>query len=336
MPGPGGGSRGGGGGRGFGGGGSFGGGRGGNFGGGGRGFGGGHHHGYHHHGPHYHGGWFFGPRRYYGGGGCLGGMLGLLIAPIILIAFAGIMLLTTFSSAFNSITTGGEIYYNEEIMQDYANQVYAQEFGGEADYEDALVIVFLVEDVNYYEYAYIAWPGDHIDQKINYMFGAEGTKFGNAIANSAINSNSYKYSLDSGIAAVMTTMQGHITALGLNSNLICDSETSQYKSHLINKSRVDMTEATVNTALENFTAATGIPVAVVVEDADEVLPKQFDYLSVIIAVIFIVVAVILIIKALKNRKSKNDDDGSYKGSQSQNSGYNNNNNNYNNYNNSGW
>ena len=64
----------------------------------------------------------------------------------------------------------------------------------------------------------------------------------------------------------------------------------------------------------DFTAATGIGIVVVVEDADEVLPRNFDYFSLIIAIILIVVAIVLIVVAIKNRKKKDEDDGSYKGS----------------------
>jgi len=322
MPGPGGGARGGGGGRGFGGGGSRGGGFGGGFGGGGRGFGGPHHHGPHfHHRPRFYGG-FWGPRYYYGGGGCLGGLLGILIAPIILILFAGIILLSTFSSAFNSVITGGEIYYDENAFQTYADEQYAEHFGNFEDYEDALLIVFAVDAETCYDYAYIAWVGDHIDRDINYMFGSNGTKFGNAIASSAINSSSYKFSLDSGIAAVMDEMKDHIVALHLENNLTCKHEYTDFESHMVNKTELAVTPNTVNPALVSFTEATGIPVVVVIDDAEEMLPKNFDYMSVIIAVIFIVIAIVLIVKALKNRKSKDEDDGSYQG--------NNNNGNYNN------
>jgi len=260
----------------------------------------------------------------------------MMLAPIILILFAGALLLSTFGSAINSITTGGELYYNENEFQDYANSQYAAEFGGEADYEDAILIVFAVEDEEYHDFAYIAWVGDHIDDEINYMFGQAGTKLGEAVKNSSINSESYKYSLDSGIAAVIRTMKTSIQSLGLESNYICDSAPSAYQSHLINKTDMEITESTVNTALTEFTAATGIPVAIVVEDADEVLSRNFDYFSVIIAVVFIVIAIVLIVKAMKNRPKKQEDDGSYKGS-NQNNGYNNNNYNNDNYNNnSGW
>ena len=332
MPGPGGGSRGGGGGRGFGGGGSFGGG----FGGGGRGFGGGpHHHHHHHHGPRFYGG-FWGPRRYYGGGfggGCLGGMLGLIFAPVILVLFAAVMLMGVFGSAFGSATTGGQLYYDENAMQDYADAQYAQYFSGLDDYEDGLMIVFIIEDEEYHDYAYITWPGDHIDYEINEMFGASGTKFGNAVESSAINAQSYKYSLDSGLAAVMRKMESSVVALGLNDNFTCKRDYSDFDSRLINKTELSVTPDTVNSALVSFTEKTGIPVIVVIEDAEEVLPKNFDYVSVIIAGILIIVAIVIIVKAIKSRPKKQEDDGSYKGNKNQNNRFDSD---YDNYNNSGW
>ena len=335
MPGPGGGARGGGGGRGFGGGGSRGGGFGGGFGGGGRGFGGGpHHHGPHHHGPRgywgprrpFFGGWYH--RPYYGyGGGCLGGLLGILLVPIILVLFAGLLLLTTFSSAFNSVVTGGQIYYDENTFQTYADEQYAQHFGDLDDYEDALLIVFAIDAETCYDYAYIAWPGDDIAREINYMFGARGTEFGNAIESSAINSSSYKFSLDSGIAAVMSEMEQRIVALDLKDNLTCKHEYSDFESYMVNKTELAVTPKTVNSALVSFTEATGIPVVVVIEDADEILPKDFDYLSVIIAIIMIVIAIVLIVKALSSRKKIGNDNGNNNNGNYNNGNYNNNNNN---------
>lgn len=258
-----------------------------------------------------------------------------MFVPIFMLVFAGLLLMSVFSSAFGSITTGGEIYYDENTYQNYANSQYAEYFGGFEDYEDGLVIVFAVEDVEYYDYAYIAWVGDHIDPAITDMFGASGTKFGNAIESSAINSGSYKYSLDSGIASVMKKMQEHVVKLDLDENYTCSHDYSTYESRLVNKTELDVTPDTVNSALVSFTEATGIPVIVVVEDAEEVLPKNFDYFSVIFAAILIIIAVIIIVKAVKSNKSrKKEDDGSYQGNN--NNGYNNNNNNYNNDWNSGF
>lgn len=235
----------------------------------------------------------------------------MLIAPIFLIMFAAILLLSTFGSAFGSITTGGAIAYDENVFQDFANEQYMMEFGSAADSEDALLLVFLVEDEAYYEYAYIAWCGDHINSRVNSMFGSNGSKFGTAVANSAINSGSYKYSLDSGIAQVVDIMQAHIESLGLESSLTCKTGAGTYQPRLINYTNLDMTEDTVNSALASFTEATGIPVAVVVEDAEEVFPRNFDYTSVIVAIVFIVAAVFFIVNAVKKKDQKENTDDNY-------------------------
>lgn len=227
-----------------------------------------------------------------------------MIIPIVMILFAGLLLLSVFSSAFNLVTNGGEITYDENVFQDYANSQYAAEFGTTKDYEDNLLIVITVEDDQYYDYNFIAWCGDHVDPKINSMFGSNSSKLGIAIQNSAINSNSYKYSLDSGIASVVNTMQEHIEGLGLESSFTCKTESVEYNSHLTNMTSLDVTDETVNEALTAFTASTGIPIVVVVEDIEDVFPKtvsDFDVVSLIIAIGFIVVAVIIIVNAVKNR-----------------------------------
>lgn len=246
--------------------------------------------------------------------------MGLFAAPIIILMFSGILLLSVFNSAFNSVLTGGQITYNEQDFQNYANSQYMAEFDDEGayvgqDYADHILLVFLVEDENYYEYAYMAWVGDDIDDEIGYMFGGSGTHLGYAVENSGINAaESYQYSLDKGISSVVRQMQRNIEELELDSPYLCDSERSQYKSHLTNYSSVNMRDKTVNDALEDFTAATGIAIVVVVEDADEVLPRNFDFFSLLIAIVLIVVAIVLIVNAVKNRKKKDEDDGSYKGS----------------------
>ena len=328
MPGPGGGARGGGGSRGgFSGGGGFGGGSRGGFGGGSRGP---HHH---HHGGFYGGYW--GPRRYGYGGGLFGGLLSILMLPLILILISVMVLISTIGSAFSNVTRGGVSTYDEYKLQDYADQQYAIEFGATKDYEDNLLIVFLVEDEAYYDYAFIAWVGDHVDYKINNMFGSNQTDFGRAIESSAINSDTYKYSLDSGIAAVMRNMTDRVSALGLDSNYTCDNQDRDYKSHLTNKTSISLTESTVNSALEDFTSKTGIPVVVVVEDIEDVFPKTIspeDIFIVIVAIGLMIVAIVLIVKAIRSNKKKPQDDGSYHGGNNNNynnNNYNNNNNYYN-------
>lgn len=247
--------------------------------------------------------------------------MGMFFLPIIIILFAVMMLFSTVGTAFSNVARGGMSYYDEITFQKYADQQYAEEFGDTADYEDNLLIVFLVEDDQYYDYAFIAWPGDHIDEDIKDMFGNEQTQFGRAIQTSAINSDTYKFSLHTGIASVMNKMEKHISNLNLDSNYnnLCENtaEGRVYSSHLTNKTAINISEATVNGTLEEFTAKTGIPVVVVVEDIEDVFPKTIsasDIFIVIVSIGLIVFAIFLIVKLYKKSKENNDDDGSYKGS----------------------
>lgn len=304
MPGPGGGSRGGGGGRG----GSFGGGGRGSFGGGfggprHGGFGGPHFGGrppFHHH--HHH--WGRGP-HYHGGGGCLGA----LFAPIIVIMFAAFFILYSLISIFPTSNTGNSsnVIYDENAFQDYANSQYLAEFGSSTAYEDNLLIVFLVEEETCYDYYYIAFLGDHIKDPINYMFGNNQTDLGIAMG-SSISASSYKYSLDKNLAQVMSQMEKEVTALSLGSSFDCNEEHIQVKSHITNKTKIPLTEDTVNAALESFTNATGIPAVIVVENMEEVFPTRSSSDSVIILVIAVVVIIIAAFAIVRSvRKKKRED-----------------------------
>lgn len=257
--------------------------------------------------------------------------MSMLLLPIVLILLVAVILISTIGSAFSAVSQGGYITYNEEKFQDYADQQYSAEFGSSACYEDNLLLVFLVDE-EYYDYNYIAWVGDHIDTKINNMFGNEYTALGQAI-NSNVNQNNYKYSLDSNLAAVMGVMQEKIEALGLDSSFTCSKEHNTVSSHLTNKSLVEMTDSTVNDALAEFTQATGISVVIVVEDMEDVFGKYVpiqDIITVVICIIVLIIAIVLIVKAVRKRKQDGGNDGNDKGGNGNNSNYNKNyNNNYN-------
>lgn len=309
MPGPGGGSRGGGG-----------------FGGGGGGFrgggfgGGGHHGGFHHgprgpRGPHWGWGW---RRPYWGYGGS--GCLGILMLPIILLLVAVIMVISVIGGAFGSIAEGGVTEYNEEQFQDFADAQYSQIFGGSTAYEDNILIVLLTtEEAD--SYYFIAWVGDHISTDVNMLFGNNQTELGRALATS-VNQQSYKYSLDSNLADAVGIMAGHIEGLGLSSSFKCQEEHVQVASAMRNYTDLPMTEATVQAALDDFTARTGISIAVVVEDSEEVFSTNYTGMifGIVIVVILVAVAVFLIVKGIKKGNRKNDPNNTSDGYNGQNNG----------------
>lgn len=322
MPGPGGGSRGGG----FGGGsrgGGFGGGsRGGGFGGGSRGGG----FGYGPRGPHFYGG--YGPRRRYGygygyGGGCLSGLIGALMAPIILLLLVGVFFVSYIGTAMTNVANGGIVSYNEETFQKYANDRYYEEFATASAFEDNLLIVFLTNEESDGYYA-IAWIGDNVRTDINLMFGDEYTAFGRAMRGS-VNAEYHAYSLSANLAAVMETMTDEIEGLGLPSSFKTERDHSKMvESHLTNRSHLTMNPETVNTALQQFTEETGISAVIVVDTMENVFGKNIplsDIVMLLIMVGLIVLAIYLIVRAVKNNRNKQNN-GNNQGNQYNQNGYN--------------
>ena len=315
MPGPGGGARSGGFGGGSHGGGFSGGSRPGGFGGGPRpgGFGGHHHHHHHHHRP-YHFGFFpfFGFRRpYYGygyGGGCLGGAMGLMLMPIIIIFIVITLLSNIFGavgSSISNVSKGGQVRYNESLMQEYADVQYATEFNNAKSYEDNILIVFLVDEEREGYYT-IAWVGDNITDEIYSMFGNEYTEFGYEMKGKI--SSYYENSLSKNLAGVVDGMTDRIANLNLKSSFNRNyGSPAEYRSHLSNHSSLSLNEDTVNRALEEFTNETDIPIVIVVEDMEEVFPKTFsgsDIITIIFAIGLSGVAIYYIYRAFKGKNAK--------------------------------
>lgn len=308
MAGPGGGSRGGG----FGGG-SFG-------GGGGRGFGGGYG-GYHHH---YHRPFFFWGRPFgYYGGGCLGGLLGLIFLPIIILIMALIFIALLLSSVIGTVSAGGKIVYNETKFQDYANQQYYQEFNS----EDGLMLVFLTGE-EYDGYYCVAWAGENIVREINLMMGNEYTEFGQIVQRN-INSTNYKYSLSSNLANMTEELSDAIQRKGL-STPFKQPQSEADKAILRNYTELGINTETVELALADFNSKTDIPIVIVVDTAEKVFGKTIPVTDIIILVLMIGVAgfsIYLLVKRIRQRR------GGSGGSQGgYGNGYNNAFNNYNDFN----
>lgn len=292
---------------GFGGGGS----RGGGFGGGGRsgGFGGGGFRGggFHHHHHHHHGGFFF-RRPYYGGGGLLSGLLGIIMLPIIVIFICVIFLIVYVQSTISIVLDGGQIVYNEDKFQDYAYGAYHDHFTDKTTKEDNILLAFLTtEDNNHY--FCITMVGDNVKTDIANMFGNASTDFGRAVKDS-IGVN-YKYSLDTDIAAVVEIMENKVGYLNTSSPLINPHDMSSASpSILINRSNLDLNDESVNVALESFAMETGIPIAVVVDTAEEVFGKTMPWGSIVfIIAVFALVGfcIYYIVKKIREKKKMDSD-----------------------------
>jgi len=307
MPGPGGGSSGGGFGGGSRGGGGFGGGsRGGGFGGGPRGGGfGGHHH--HHH-RHYYGGWFFfGPRYYVPG---FGGFMNILLVPFVLLFFGVFTLILTLGSvggAIDRVAEGGEVVYDEPTFQDFADERYYEIFGSYEGYEDNILISFLTDDemTGYY---CIAWVGYNLDTKIYNMFGNERTDFGKIVLKN-INSEYFKHSFDKNLEVTVEELCAKVNSLGLDSSFKTPlGDIPRAESKVYNSTAISMNEEMVNAALSDFTAQTGIPIAVTVDSMEKILGKtqrsEDIFILVIAAGLIIASVVVTVVNIRARRKMK--------------------------------
>lgn len=296
MPGPGGGGHGGGfggGGHGGGHGGGFGGGHGGGFGGRSGGF---------HHGPRgpRRGGCFFSP--FYMGGGCLGALL----APLICAVLAVVLLIGFVAGGFGTLAKGGTVRYSEEKMQDYAKRQYPAIYDPSGTtYEDNLLIVLtLNEDMQ--TYYCIGWVGDNLCSDVNNLFGDEYTRLGNAVQ-SSINGSGYQYSLGADLASVAEKMQAAIEDLRVEDVYRSDKAESHTAGKVYNYSaKAEFNAETVDTALADFTEATGISMSIVVADSADVFGRSLNTAAIIallLSVVLLALAVVGIVRYVRRRNT---------------------------------
>ena len=304
MPGPGGGGRGGGG---FGGGGFGGGGFGGSRGSGG--FGGGgrppHHHHHHHYGPRF---WFH--RPYYGrygyGGGCLGGFLGALMAPIVFVLVIALFTFVYIGSAVADIKSGGTV--DPADITDYSMNEYYNAFGSS---EDCIMLTLLVDEECKSGY-YMNIVGWHLNENIYNWFYDQPQKIGMHAGKDSYGS-AY---LTSDLRREISDIKNMILDLGLASNFTCKEEHIVRESSIINKTAFDLQESSVNEWLDDFTESTGISIAVVVEDIDDAVERRMPIDSLFMIFVFLgvlAVVIVYIVRLVKNRKSGGDGSDNYGG-----------------------
>ena len=227
----------------------------------------------------------------------------MLIFPIIILIIAGVIFISSTVNAFSALADGGIIQYDENKFQTYADTQYSEIYGDTGAYLDNIVIVFLTYEDNY-SYNYIAWLGEHINTNVNYKFGAEGTSLGYAM-NGAIAEN-YSFSLTSNLSSVIERMETEVNAVGsqhYKGN--CHDDRSACESKFINNTSLNIIGSEIEDSLESFTASTGIPISLVVEEAEAVFGKTMPasyIVSIIISLIFIGVGIFLIVRIVRMKR----------------------------------
>lgn len=248
------------------------------------------------------GGFGFGPRPRRHGGGCSSILvIPILIIFLLLFLFAAVTGNVTVEGQEAAITSGSKSYtYSEEDFQEFADREYRKAFGSTDNYEGNILLTVLTND-EADDYFALAWVGDDIDPEVREMFGGY-TELGDAM-NRYVNGTYYAYSLDSDLAAVVQEMTKAVSSLS-DGTLLSDGD-----AYLVNYTKLDLTQQTVDTALEEFREETGIPMVIVVESVEEVFPVKLAFGSIFSSGIGPVILVALVICGaviVKKKKAAND------------------------------
>lgn len=248
------------------------------------------------------GGFGFGPRPRRHGGGCSSILvIPILIIFLLLFLFAAVTGNVTVEGQEAAITSGSKSYtYSEEDFQEFADREYRKAFGSTDNYEGNILLTVLTND-EADDYFALAWVGDDIDPEIREMFGGY-TELGDAM-NRYVNGTYYAYSLDSDLAAVVQEMTKAVSSLS-DGTLLSDGD-----AYLVNYTKLDLTQQTVDTALEEFREETGIPMVIVVESVEDVFPVKLAFGSIFSSGIGPVILVALVICGaviVKKKKAAND------------------------------
>jgi hypothetical protein len=185
--------------------------------------------------------------------------------------------------AFNAATSGGEIHYeNRDKLYAYESQQYDAIFNSAKEgYEDGLMVVFLTYDNNQ-TYDYYCWNGNHVNNQIVNAI-SDYNSLGTYL------DDNYSYRLGYSYAQFLNDVTADIKDLGVSS-FSCSEEHTQTQSQYINYTEISsVKDEDLQVALYEFTKTTGITLAVVFEDADEVF--GVDYTEMIIGIVTIVVLV---------------------------------------------
>lgn len=155
--------------------------------------------------------------------------------------------------------------YNEAALEQCAAQHYEQVFGKSEAYEDNLVLTFVVWPDNC-DYSYITWVGDHVNDTTYDLLGGNESYLGQTLSREI--SESYEYSLCEDLEQTLALLAEQIRTCSPKGCYTCDEDHSGTGSVLINNSRVSLHENRLQSALDAFTEAMGIPIALVIEDAE--------------------------------------------------------------------
>lgn len=180
------------------------------------------------------------------------------------IAFAVIFMIAILIEIVNY--SEGEIY-SETKLETFCQQQYDAAFSDMDTYEDNLLLTIVVYE-DRYDYSYMTWVGDHInDETFEYLQG-EGTELDDILARSI--KSDYTHTLASDLSFAIRNLAEQIDEATEYGSYTCTEGHKENPSGLRNLSDMDLNETLLNGTIDDFREQTGIPLVLVVEDAGDI------------------------------------------------------------------
>ena len=201
---------------------------------------------------------------------------------------------------------GGEASYDEQVFDDYAMEQYYEVFESS---EDAVLLVCVL-DKEYTTYYCNTVFGDHLSSSFAKMFKDEYSAFPSIVRNN-IQETGYKYSLGQDLGDAVEDFTLYLKGKDIGPLLSCGgSDSPSAEPGLLNKSSLHVVTGGVDEALKTFQEETGITLVIVVDDFENVFPKQMDIgtiLAVLFCLVLLVLCIVSLVKSIRRRKGGGGD-----------------------------
>ncbi len=202
------------------------------------------------------------------------------------------------------------IVYDDKILAEYTEKQYEAEFSSYGNYENNILLVYLF-DKDREQYKATVRVGKNIAPGIAELFQGDVSVY-----NEAIEDNLHEfflggyYGIEDDISEIVAIMYEKIETLGLNTNFISDTDAdSSFVSHITDQNGLTFEAESLNVVLEAFTAASGIPVAVVLDYIENVFEIKYSLtdegiLIAVFSAIFLIICIVMIILYFVNLKKR--------------------------------
>ena len=234
------------------------------------------------------------------------GLINVIAMPIVIIALATGILIYNLVSTISILANGGEIVYDEEVLNTYLTTNYSDSFKGTGvEQQSGMVIFFLYnEDTNQMEFT--IKPGSNIRSDVTAIFATD-SEFGTYLKNN-VKSDSYEATLSKSLSGVMTHMAEKVEKLDLTSNFSKNYDESKMAGSALKiKEGFGFTVKNdeINASLAAFEAETGIPVVIVLDTAVNAFGRTTPVTDILMIVLLVAVIALCTASMIKKIRTYN-------------------------------